>query len=146
MESMSDEGIDTPSTPTVESGPKPEGLDRKKISILVRDAGVEVLRARGLLTKGKGVRIPGFIEAQTVPKVITDIGHTNLIHKDALSEAKQKTKEYLGESIDRMIDGLIDYLCNERGSRIYSYPPEQLEDIKKEWKERARALKKERIA
>lgn len=146
MDPMSDEGIHRPSAPSAERGPRPEGLDRKKISILVHDAGVEVLRARGLLTKGKGVRIPGFIEMQTVPKVISDIGHTNLIYKGARSETMKKTKEYLGESIDRMINGVIDHLCSETKSRIYSYPPDQIEEIKAAWKDRALALKKERIA
>ncbi len=146
MESMSDEGISGPPSPRAESGPKPEGLDRKQISILVHEAGAEVLRERGLLTQGKGVRIPGFIEEQTIAKVVWNIGHTNLVHKERRNESNKKTKEYLGESIDLIITQSIDYLCKEKRSRIYSYPPEQIEEIKAAWKERALALKKERIA
>ena len=146
MESMSDEGINGLPKPQTESGPKPEGLNRKKISILVHEAGMEVLRDRGLLTQGKRVRIPGFIEEQTIAKVVWDTGHTNLVHKEARTETNKKTKEYLGKSIDLLITESIDYLCKEKRSRIYSYPPEQLEEIKAAWKERALALKKERIA
>ncbi len=138
--------IDRPPAPPAETGSKPEGLDRRAIGILLHDAGTEVLREHGLLTQGKGVRIPGFIEQQTIPKIVSDVGHTNLVHTEVRNENGQKTKQYLRESIDLLITESIDRLCGEKGSRIYSYPPEQIEDIKTEWKERALALKKERIA
>lgn len=129
----------------IEGAPKPEGLTRDDIGHLLHDAGVQVLRERDLPTQGRGVRIPGFIARKTVPTIIEQVGHTTLTHK-LTGTGGHKQKEYVGESLDVLIDKSIDRLCAEKKPSLYSFPPDQVEGIKAAWKDRALTLKKERIA